>query len=107
MNFTQKLLCKTPFQKSKPKESLYKNSKNFDMNTFLKVQRLNLQFIKSYESFEQVFLEASNEHTPLKKKFLRANDVPYMTKSLRKAIMRQSELEIKYLKNRIIETKSK
>ena len=77
------------------------------MNTLLKVWRLNLQSIKSYESFEQVFLEVSNEHAPLKKKFLRANHLPYMTKSLRKAIMRQSELEIKYLKNRIIETKSK
>ena len=31
---------------------------------------------------------------------LRANHVPYMTKRLRKAIMKRSELENKYLKNR-------
>ena len=77
------------------------------MNTLLKVWRLNLQSIKSYESFEQVFLEVSNEHAPLKKKFLRADHLPYITKSLRKAIKGQSELEIKYLKNRIIKNKSK
>ena len=77
------------------------------MNTLLKVWRLNLQSIKSYESFEQVFLEVSNEHALLKKKFLRANHLPYMTKSLRKAIMRQYGLEIKYLKNRVIENKCK
>ena len=77
------------------------------MNTLLKVWRLNLQSIKSYESFEQVFLEVSNEHAPLKKKFLRADHVPYITKSLRKAIKGQPELEIKYLKNRIIKNKSK
>ena len=77
------------------------------MNTLLKVWRLNLQSIKSYESFEQVFLEVSSEHALLKKKFLRANHLPYMTKSLRKAIMRQYGLEIKYLKNRVIENKCK
>ena len=77
------------------------------MNTLLKVWRLNLQSIKSYESFEQVFLEVSIEHALLKKKFLRANHLPYMTKSLRKAIMRQYGLEIKYLKNRVIENKCK
>ena len=36
----------------------------------------------------------------MKKKFVRANEVPYMTKALRKAIMKRSELESKYLKNK-------
>ena len=35
----------------------------------------------------------------MKKKFVRANEVPYMTKGLRKAIMKRSELKSKYLKN--------
>ena len=39
--------------------------------------------------------------------FLRANHVPYMTKTLCKAIMRRYELEIKYLKNVTIENKAK
>ena len=39
-------------------------------------------------------------HAPMKKKVLRANDKPYMTKVLRKAIMRRSELKTKYLKNK-------
>ena len=86
-------VCKTSFQKSKPKKILYRNYKNFDINIFKKVLRLKPQSIKSYESFEQVFLEVFNEHAPLKKKFFRANHVPYMTKSLRKATMRHPELE--------------
>ena len=34
----------------------------------------------------------------MNKKFVRANQAPYMTKVLRKAIMRRAELETKYFK---------
>ena len=37
----------------------------------------------------------------MKKKFVRANELPYMTKTLRKAIIKRSELESKYLKNKL------
>ena len=40
-----------------------------------------------------------NKHAPLRKKFLRANHAPYITKTL-KAIMRRSQLETKYLKTK-------
>ena len=39
-------------------------------------------------------------HAPMKKKVLRANHKPYMTKALRKAIMRRSTLKTKYLKTK-------
>ena len=41
-----------------------------------------------------------NTSAPIKRKLLRANHVPYMTKALRKAIMKRSELENKYVKNK-------
>ena len=41
-----------------------------------------------------------NKHAPLRKKFLRANHARYITKTLRKAIMRRSQLETKYLKTK-------
>ena len=56
-----------------------------------------------YNVFEQIFLEIMNIHTPIKKKLLRANHVPYMTKALRKAVMKRSELKSKYLENKISE----
>ena len=59
-------VCKTSFQKSKPKEILYRNYKMFNINTFKNVLRLKLQSIKSNECFEQVFLEVLSEHAPLK-----------------------------------------
>ena len=45
-------------------------------------------------------LECLNKHAPLKKKFLRANHAPYITKILRKAITRRSQLEINYFKTK-------
>ena len=45
-------------------------------------------------------MEVLNTHAPIKRKLLRANHVPYMTKALRKAIMKRSELENKYVKNK-------
>ena len=39
-----------------------------------------------------------DHHAPLKKEVLRANNAPYITKELRKAIMKRSQLEKIYLK---------
>ena len=50
----------------------------------------------SYSSFEKVFLETLNDHAPLKQKPLRANHTPYMTKTLREAMMHRSQLKTKY-----------
>ena len=61
------------------------------------------QQINEYKHFEQTFLEILNIHAPIKKKPLRANHAPYMTKALRKTIMKMSELESKYLKNKTSE----
>ena len=47
-----------------------------------------------------------NRHAPIKNKFVRTNEVPYMTKALRKAIIKRFELESKYLKNRNKQSKN-
>ena len=65
--------------------------------------KLNQQ-INAYKHFEQIFLEILNIHAPIKKKLLRANHVSYMTKALRKTIMKRSELESKYVKSKTSET---
>ena len=41
-----------------------------------------------------------NTHAPLKKKVVRANEFPYMTKALRKTIATRSRLENRYHKNK-------
>ena len=54
---------------------------------------------EDYETFEDTFLSTLNKYVPLKKKVLRANHKPYVTKAMRKAIMKRSELVTKYRKN--------
>ena len=94
-------VLKHTFQRSSPKDPLYKDYKNLDRLTFKREleEKLNQQ-INEYKHFKQIFLEVLNTHAPIKRKLLRANHVPYMTKALRKAIMKRSELENKYVKNK-------
>ena len=91
---------KTTFPKTKPKEIIYRNYKTFNQSIFKNELKQKLQAQKaSYKDFELTFLEVLNAHAPLKKIVIRANHVPYMSKILRKAIMRRSALENKYRKN--------
>ena len=62
-----------------------------------------MELIHKYETFEEVL----NKHAPLKKKFIRANNASYMTKNLRKAIMKRSKLENKYISNSTVENSNK
>ena len=82
---------------SAPKELVSRDSKIFDRVIFKREleDKLNQQ-INEYKHFEQIFLEILNIHAPIKKKLLRANHV-------RKAIMKRSELESKYVRNKISE----
>ena len=95
-------VLKTTFIKIAPKTQYFRDYKHFDCNDFKKeLQRKLIENDKNdYASFERKFLLVLNKHAPLKKKQLRANEVPYMTKTLRKAIMKRTELETKYLKYR-------
>ena len=92
-------VTKTKFPKTQPKIVYYRDYKNFDLYAFRTDLRTQLSKIneKDYFHFEVTFLEVLERHAPMKKKTLRANDKPYMTKALRKAIMRMSSLKSKYL----------
>ena len=80
---------KTTFCKSKPKEITYRNFKNFEEESFNQELRNNLinNSIESYEFIEKLFLNTLNKHAPLKKISTGANHAPYVTKTLREAIM--------------------
>ena len=57
-----------------------------------------MSHISNYAEFEEIFFKILEKHAPAKKKVVRANDKPYMTKALRKAIMLRSSLRNKFLK---------
>ena len=72
----------------------YRDYKRFDQTKFeteLKL-KLNSQANLSY-AIKAVFLEILNKITPVKVKVLRFNNNAFMSKFLRKTIMRRSRLE--------------
>ena len=93
-------VLKTTFPKAKPKILSYRDFSKYIEGNFRRDLRSKLSGIRSndYETFEKAFLEVLNTHAPYKTKAVRANQKPYMTKQLRKAIMRRSYLENKFYK---------
>ena len=95
-------MLKTSITKSKPQKITYRDYKNFDSVRFngeLKYV-LEKEKIKSCIKFNEMFLRILNQHAPLKSKLLRANHASYISKPLRKAIMKRSYLENLYFKRR-------
>ena len=95
-------VLKTTFSKNKPREIVYRNYKYFNSQNFndeLKFVFSN-ENIDSCSKFSQTFLDVLNKHAPLKKKRLRANHASYVSKSMRKAIIKRSYLENVYFKKK-------
>ena len=93
---------KTTFPKVKPKKVTYRNYTNFDTNMFRNelsnMLKTDHRDKGNYKSFETIFIAVLEKHAPLKTKFIRGNHVPYMNKSLRKAMMKRTQLHNKYYK---------
>ena len=100
-------VLKTTFPKQGPSIINYRSYKNFDQTSFKQDLRIELDNVDTsninYGAFETAFDKVLNEHAPLKKKYVRANDAPFMTKALRKAVMLRTRLRNKYNQNRIAE----
>ena len=50
--------------------------------------------------FEKKFLKSWGTHAPIKNKIVRANHAAYVTKTMRKAILKRTELQHRYFKIR-------
>ena len=87
-----------------------KNYKNFDNQVFQR--ELNSELLKidlnnaELSEFTEIFLSILDKYAPKKQKFIRANNSNFVTKNLRKAIMKRSKLRKKYLRERTNKAKS-
>ena len=52
------------------------------------------------EGFMKTVFCIFNKRAPIKRKYIRGNEVPFMTKDLHKAIMKRSKLRKMFLKSR-------
>ena len=89
-------VLKSGFVKRGPRIVTNRDYSKFDPIKFRSDLRSNLakssEAYSEYEHFNSVIEEVLNNRVPLKQKYLRANDAPFMTKTLRKAIMLRSQL---------------
>ena len=95
-------VLKTWFKKQPSKVISYRDYKNYSQVKF----RISLdQSLLGNDSISitndqlvDIFMTIFNNHTPFKMKYARANDAQFMTKDLRKAIMKRSKLRNKFNK---------
>ena len=97
-------ILKGGFMKRGPRIVLHRGYSKFDKNNFRQalkdclheVNREDVGFSEFNDRIETVL----NEHMPIKKKYVRANDGSFMIKALRKAIYTRTNLRNKYNKNK-------
>ena len=89
------------FQKQYPTIIKYRDHKKLNINLF-RTQLLerpnNIGDDITYEMFETIFNYQLKLYTPMKTKYIRGNNGPFMNKILSKAIMTRSRLRNKFLK---------
>ena len=87
-------MLRSHYMKAPPRKFSYRNYKNFDRERFaLDLSDRLSSDITSYAEFEEIFVKLLDEYAPLKTKVARANSQPHVSKDLRKAIMRRSQLK--------------
>ena len=96
-------VMKAYFQKQAPVIITYRDYKYYNENMFRSELLEELYNINGgsidCDTFENVCIGVLNRHAPMKKKYTRANNSPFMNKKLSKAVMNRSRLRNKFLKN--------
>ena len=88
--------------KLKTKVIYYRSYKKFNESDFLcSLNKANFDFFKNdpnqnYNLLTDKFLGLANKHAPLKKKFVRGNNAPFMNREFQKEIYVRSRLRNKY-----------
>ena len=95
-------VLKHTFHRHAPKVLVYRDCRNFNRVIFKREpeDKLNQQ-VNEYKHFEKIFLEILNIHAPIKINY--SELTMFLIKTLRKALMKRSEHESKYVKNKTSE----
>ena len=85
----------------------YRCYKNFSNKRFEEKLQKKLLSVSDFKSFHFAFKVVINQFATLKQKLVRNNNQPFITKTLRKAIMKRSKLGSKFNKEQNIENWSR
>ena len=90
------------YTKLKPKIIKYRDYKDFNKTTFrmdlLKELYLSNLQNRDFDRFKFIVNSLLESHAPMKEKYVRRNQAPFMNKSVRKAIMVRTKLLNKFRK---------
>ena len=100
---------KSSFQNQEPKALNYRkykffNNENFRTDLFYAINKSGV-YNMSCEQFESLFIATLNQYAPLMKRYLRANNSPFMTNNIYKAIMMRTQLRNMFLRLKTVETR--
>ena len=91
---------KMGFQKNLPKIIAYCDYKKFDIAKFRDDVK-NFAFDQfDVSNFKETIFNIFDKHAPIKQKYLRANEAPFMTKELHGEIMKRSRLHNNFLRTK-------
>ena len=94
-------VMKTTFKSEEPKKLIYRDYSNFSTECFKDDFMSSIcQEKHDYLDFKKKFIDTLNKHAPKKIKIFRGNQKPHIKKTLRKAIMKRSQLKNKANKTR-------
>ena len=95
------------FQKKVPKIIAYRSYKKIDNAEFCDDIN-NFVFDQSdVSNFKETMFNIFDKHAPIKQKYLRANEAPFMTKELHREIMKRSRLLNNFLRTKSQESRLK
>ena len=94
---------KCSYDKMVPKQIMYRDYRKFNEGVFRGELGEATQESNNWSDFESMYLKVLDKHAPIKQKTVRANHAPYVTKEIRKAIMKRTQLANKKNKTNTIE----
>ena len=100
-------IMRSHYPKSTPNIVHYRNYSKFNNDYFRNDLKASLEKLENldYQSFENIFGSTLNKYAPVKQKYIRANNSPFMTKTLCQNISPCSRLHNKFLSNPTHENK--
>ena len=89
-------VLKTNFRKKPPRVTIYRKYKNYVSQNYLNDLNLSLAGVDlrrmPHDDFDDLLMRVLDKHAPLKTKFIRGNDQPFMTTELRREHMKRTRL---------------
>ena len=104
-------VMKKNFRKFYPRLINYRSYKNFSNEPFRDclLEKISKEIFENndegLQSFCDINLQVLNQHAPQKFKYVRGNQMSFLTKQLSKEIMKRSRLRNNFLRNRTEENK--